>query len=297
VRGIYNDSNQLVVLKIEEIYFKGVLTMNETIRVIETLKTVRKFSDRNIPKEHLSVILKSCVNAATASARQTYSIIVVDDKEVMKESGYVGSIMLVFCVDYNRVIDAAEYLGFQYKKGIPIVDFITGSTDTILAAQTAAIVGKSLGIDSFFSNCVHRGNIDRMYKLLNLPEKYCFPLITLLLGYSDEKKSKLTKKGRLSGPGIIHFHKYQRLNNQGLENIVLEYDSQDKHFLSLIDDWREKGYNHYLEYFYEKWCGCLRKNEKNDDQIKANNQYNQVEEMLIKTGFLSADIHRKTPAK
>jgi len=261
--------------------------MNDTIRIIESLKTVRNFSDRNIPKEHLSVILKSCVNAATASARQTYSIIVVDDKKVMKEIGYVGSIMLVFCVDYNRVIDAAEYLGFRYKQGIPIVDFITGSTDTILAAQTAAITAKSLGIDSFFSNCVHRENINRMYNLLNLPEKYCFPLIALILGYSDEKKSKLTKKGRLSGPEIIHFNRYQRLNDQGLENIVLEYDSQDKYFLSLIDDWREKGYNHYLEYFYEKWCGYFREDEKNDFKIKSNNQYNQVEKMLIKTGFLS----------
>lgn len=265
--------------------------MNETIRIIENLKTVRDFSKRNILKEDLSVILKSCVNAATASARQTYSIIVVDDKEVMKQIGYVGSVMLVFCVDFNRVIDTAEYLGFQYKHGTSIVDFTTGSTDTILAAQTAAITAKSLGIDSFFSNCVHRGNINRIYNVLNLPEKHCFPLITLILGYPDEKKSKMKKKGRLSGPGIIHFNKYERLNDEELEKMVLDYDSQDKRFLSLIDDWREKGYNHYLECFYKKWCGCSRVNEKNENQIKVNSQYYQVEKMLIKTGFLSDDIH------
>lgn len=261
--------------------------MNETIEIIENLKTVRKFSDKNIPEEHLTLILKACVNAATASARQTYSIIVVDDKEVMKEIGYVGNKMLVFCVDFNRVIDTAEYLGFQYKHGIPIVDFITGSTDTILAAQTAAITAKSLNIDSFFSNCVHRRDINRIYNLLNLPQKYCFPMVALTLGYSDEKKAKLTKKGRLSGPGIIHFSKYQSLNNDELKNIVLEYDNPDKHFLSLINDWSEKGYRHYLEYFYEKWCGCLRINEKEEQEIKSNNQYSEVEKMLIKTGFLN----------
>ncbi|GLC30285.1 nitroreductase family protein [Clostridium omnivorum] len=261
--------------------------MNKTIEVIENLKTVRKFSDKSIPEEHLSLILKSCVNAATASARQTYSIIVVDDKEVMKKIGYVGNKMLLFCVDFNRVIDAAEYLGFQYKNEVSIVDFITGSTDTILAAQTAAIAAKSLGIDSFFSNCVHRGNINRIYELLNLPQKYCFPIIALMLGYSDEKKSKLTKKGRLSGPGIIHPSKYQRLNSEELEKIVLEYDSEDKHFLSLIDGWRENGYNHYLEYFYEKWCGCLRLDEENHQQTKSNNQYEEVERMLMNTVFLS----------
>ncbi|MDF2943187.1 MAG: nitroreductase [Herbinix sp.] len=263
--------------------------MNETINIIENLKTVRHFSDKKISKEHLSVILESCVNAATASARQTYSIIVVDDKEVMKEIGYIGNITLIFCVDFNRVIDTAEYLGFQYKLRIPITDFITGSTDTLLAAQTAAIAAKSLGIDSFFSNCIHRGNINRIYDLLKLPEKYCFPLTALILGYSDEEKSKITKKGRLSGPGIIHFNTYQSLNSQGLENIVLEYDSQDKHFLSLIDDWREKGYSHYLDYFYEKWCGCPREDEINDHPIKSNHKYNQVKEILIKSGFLSEE--------
>lgn len=260
--------------------------MNETISIIESLKTVRKFSDKNISEENLSLILKTCVNAATASARQTYSIIVVDDKEVMKKIGYVGNKMMIFCVDFNRVIDAAEYLEFQYKHEIPVVDFITGSTDTILAAQTAAIIAKSLGIDSFFSNCVHRGDISRIYDLLNLPEKYCFPIAALILGYPEEKKAKLTKKGRLNGPGIIHFSKYKRVNDEELENIVLEYDSKDKHFLSLIDNWREKGYKHYLEYFYEKWCGYLKVGDKENQQIKSNNQYSEVEKMLIKTGFL-----------
>lgn len=265
--------------------------MNETLEIIESLKTVRKFSEKNISEEHLSVILKACVNAATASARQSYSIIVVENQEVMKEIGYVGNKMLVFCVDFNRIIDTAEYLGFQYKQGVPIVDFITGSTDTLLAAQTATVSAKSIGIDSFFSNCVHRGNISRIYKHLNLPEKYCFPLIALTLGYSEEKKSKLTKKGRLSGSGVIHYSKYERLNDEGLKNIVLEYDSQDKHFLSLIEGWREKGYEHYLDYFYEKWCGYKRIDEKSESNIEDSNQYSKVEEMLIKTGFLSDRIN------
>lgn len=261
--------------------------MNETIEIIKNLKTVRRFSDKDISEDDLLLILEACVNAATASARQAYSIIVVDDKKVMKEIGYVGNKILVFCVDFNRVIDTAEYLGFQYNHGVPIAGFITGSTDTILAAQTAAIAAKSIGIDSFFTNCVHRGNINRIYELLNLPERYCFPLIALVLGYSDEKKIKLTKKGRLKGEGIIHRNKYHRLDNEGLNNIVLEYDSQDKHFLSLIDGWREKGYKHYLEYFYEKWCGYSKIDDKDDNRMEANNQYIEAEKILVKVGFLS----------
>lgn len=256
--------------------------MNETIKIIENLKTIRNFSDKDISKKDLSTILKSCVNAATASCRQTYSIIVVEDKKVMREIGYVGSIMLIFCVDFNRVIDTAQCLGYKYNQEVPIVDFITGSTDTILAAQTAAIAAKSIGIDSLFSNCVHRGDINRIYKLLDLPEKHCFPSIALIFGYSDEKEIKSTSKGRLSGSEIIH---YNKLNNVDFQNIIKEYDSQNKHFLSLISNWKEKGYEHYLDYFYEKWCG-YSKISKEEKFKNKNNQYEKVEVMLKKVSFL-----------
>lgn len=210
--------------------------MNETIGIIESLKTVRKFTEQKISEENMSIILNACVNAASALARQTYSLVVIDDKDVMKEICYVGDKMIVFCVDFNRVNDTAKYLGYEYKHNLSVADFITASTDTILVAQTAVIAAKSLGIDSFFTNCVYRGDISRINRLLNLPEKYCFPLIALLLG-------------------IIHTSQYQRLKEEEIKAIVSEYDNPEKHFLSLINGWREKGYDHYLDYFYGVWCG------------------------------------------
>lgn len=264
--------------------------MNKTISIIESLKTVRKFTEQKISEEDMSLILNTCVNAASASARQTYSVIVIEDKAVMKEIGYVGDKMLVFCVDFNRGIDTATFLGYNYQPGSSIVDFMTGSTDTILAAQTAAIAAKSLGIDTFFSNCIHRGDISRLYKLLNLPEKYCFPLITLILGYEDKNYAKTSKKGRLKGPGVIHTSKYVKLNDQDLIDIVNDYDNPDKHFLSLIDGWRDKGYNHYLDYFYGVWCGYPKDGEDNKELDKVNKQYTNVESLLIKTGFLPVNL-------
>ena len=61
--------------------------------------------------------------------------------------------------------------------------------------------------------------------------------------------------------------------------------AMNKYFLSLIEGWREKGYERYLDYFYEKCCGFSKIDEKDDKQIKANNQYDEVEEILKKTGF------------
>lgn len=119
------------------------------------------FSLQEITDEDLEIILDACVRAANASARQSYSIIVVKDRNLMKElSGFPGSKALVFCVDYNRIIDATEHLGQQFSED-GVIPFVTGSTDTILAAQTAAIAAKSMGIDSLFTNGIHRGDIAR----------------------------------------------------------------------------------------------------------------------------------------
>ena len=72
--------------------------------------------------------------------------------------GFVGSKALLFCVDYTRLIDTAEHMGYTYDV-TGIVPLVTGSIDTILMAQTAAIAATSLGIDSLFTNGVSRLNL------------------------------------------------------------------------------------------------------------------------------------------
>lgn len=152
--------------------------MNETLKTISELRTVHgNFSDKDISTENLQTILEASTRAANASARQSYSIIVIDDKEMMmKLCGYSGSRLLLFCVDYTRLSDVAHHMGHEFDRK-DFTGFITGSTDTILAAQTAAIAAKSLGLDSLFTNGIHRGDPNRVYELLDLPLEQCFPLI------------------------------------------------------------------------------------------------------------------------
>ncbi len=225
--------------------------MNETLETIHSLRTIHgDFSSREIADEDLQLILDACVRAANASARQSYSIVVVQDKELMKKlCRYVGSKALVFCVDYNRLVDTAQRLGHSFIVD-GVVPFVTGSTDAILAAQTAAIAARSLGIDSLFTNGIHRGNMARVYELLDLPAQYCFPLIMLVLGYPATEPDYL--KGRLNGPGVIHYGKYHRVTAQELDELVQQYDDPERH-LGLNDGWEQQGFDHYLDWFYTVW--------------------------------------------
>jgi nitroreductase len=235
---------------------------NETLRTIHSLRSTHgNFSDKEVKDEDLRTILNAAIRAANSSARQCYSIVVVEDRKLMKQvTGYAGSKVLIFCVDYNRLIDTARYLGYTYDVGRTIW-FITASTDTILAAQTAAIAARSLGIDSLFTNGIHRGDPRRVYDLLKLPEKHCFPLIALILGYATKEPEFL--KGRLNGPGIIHFGEYHRLTDQELMDIVKQYDDPERH-LGLIQDWKEKGFDHYLDWFYKVWSRPADRKQQED---------------------------------
>jgi nitroreductase len=224
---------------------------NETLRVIAGLRTIHgNFAARPIPDAALQQIVSSSVRAANASGMQSYSIIVVKDPAVQKKvCGYSGSCQLVYAVDYNRNIATAKRLGHRFEPD-DMEWFVTGTMNTMLAAQTAVIAAKSMGIDSLLTNGVHRGDMARHWELLGLPSQYCFPLIALVLGYPAEEPAHL--KGRLSGAGVVHQDRYQALDDADADQVIRQYDDPAQH-LGLNDTWRGQGHTHYLDWFHKAW--------------------------------------------
>jgi nitroreductase len=247
--------------------------MNETIQTIEQLRSTHgNFSKQEVSEDHLQTILNTCVRAANASARQSYSIVVVRDREKIKQfCGYSGSKALLFCVDFNRIKQVADHLGHVTEVG-GLHNFITGSTDTILAAQTAAIYARSLGVDSLLTNGIQRGDMNRVFDLANLPHKYCFPLIMLVLGYAAQEPDYL--KGRYHGPGLIHDEQYHPCTDAELDEMIAYYDDPEIK-MGMISDWHALGFEHYYDWFFEKWIGKPGESQKS-----------QLLELLERSGFL-----------
>ena len=249
--------------------------MNPTLDTLKRLRTIHgNFSDQPIPSEDVATILETATRAANASNRQSYSIVVVNDPEMMKQlTGYQGSHLLLFCVDFNRLVGTATRLGHDYPlRGVG--PFLTGAIDTSLAAQTASIAAASLGIDSLFTNGIHRGDVQRVYDLLKLPEKYCFPLVALILGYAQEEPKTL--RGRLTGPGIIHQGVYQAATDEEHQAIIEAYDDPATG-LSPAAPWKEKGFDHFLDWFFEVWS----------NRAPANTGRSQLFQRLVDAGFLN----------
>ena len=227
--------------------------MNETIKLINEMRSIREFSSREISEKDLESILLASTKASCASARQNYSIIVVREKELLEKLFYNANIGLIFCVDFNRIIDTARHL--KYKKYNPnnIFEFITGSTDTILAAQNAAITAKSLGISSLFTNSIHRVDLSKLYDIFKFPKEYIFPLIALCLGYAEKIPER--KRGRYFGPGLIHYDTYKKMTHKEIKNQIYAYDNPENSLgLLTKEQFNQQGFEHYFDWFFTKWA-------------------------------------------
>lgn len=226
---------------------------NPTLEAIHRIHSTHgNFTDQEIPEETLQTILQASVRAANASNMQCYSIVVVRDREVMKQvCGYAGSRLLVYCADHNRLVASARSLGHTHEPNT-LTNLVTATVDTTLAAQTAVLAAHSLGVDCLPTNGVHRGDMTRLWKLLDLPPKYCFPVIALVLGYATEEPAH--KTGRLSGPGVVHDGKYHQLTTDELAEITRRYDDPESHLqIGFGQQWKENGHPHYLDWMFTRW--------------------------------------------
>jgi nitroreductase len=255
----------------------GELTQqtNETLKSIQSLRTIHgSFIDKPIPEAALQTILQASVRAANTTNLQNYSIVVVKDREKMKQvCTYQGGCVLVYCVDYNRAKSLAEHLGYSFFPD-NMNCFCLSSIDAILAVQTAAITARSLGIDYLITNGIHRGDMDRLWKLLDLPPKHCFPLIAMVLGYATEEPA--FQKGRLDGPGIIHYEKYHKLTKEEREEMVRQYDDPERHLT--LEWWKAGQTPHYLDWLFTQWLPYSKPTE----------QETQVFHFIKRGGFVEA---------
>ena len=220
--------------------------MNEKLAFIQKLHTTHgNFTDEPVPEALIRDILESCVRGANAQNRQAYSIIVIHGADRVSSilgCGVRAPVALLFCADYNRVYAMADALGYQATYD-NLFYYLTAHTDAVIASQTAVMAATALGLGTMFTNSIHnagRKDLDELYRQLDLPEKHCFPVTAVLLGYEDHPS--LHVKGRLCGPGIVHQEHYQPASREQLQQLAAYIETPENGF----------GGKGYLEAYYTK---------------------------------------------
>jgi nitroreductase len=222
---------------------------NQVFETLNKLRTIHwDFNGKKVSDSDLRRIIEQGMRAAHSTNLADYSVIVVDDTEIIKKLvGNTGKARCcIFCVDHTRTIAAAELLGHEYTPNSSWYSLFADLYDVYAMAQTSVIAAKSIGIDSLITNGVFRVEVSEIKKLLNIPEKHCFPVIAVLFGYSDKPEDKIT--GRISVDHVLHFNSYKAADETDLHKYINDMDKIYPEYIS------EK-YPHTMDWYLKEWLG------------------------------------------
>lgn len=162
--------------------------MNETIKLLQSHRSIRKFVDEPLDDEMVAEIVRSGQAAATSSNLQATTVIRVRNPETRSRIAEVAGgqdhistcgAFLVWCADLRRSGLACEMGGSTMTTGMT-EQFIIATVDVALAAQNAVVAAESLGLGICYIGAI-RNDPQVVTDLLLLPLNV-YPVFGLCLG-------------------------------------------------------------------------------------------------------------------
>ncbi|RYM04755.1 oxygen-insensitive NADPH nitroreductase [Sporolactobacillus sp. THM7-7] len=188
--------------------------MNETIELLLKHRSIRSFTDRQIPQEQVDLLIRAGQHAATSNFFQQYSIIDVTEPAKKQELAKIGNQpyiaeaarLFVMVADMHRNAVIAEEKG-EAPDVLGSTDFfLRAFSDTALAAQNMVIAAESLGLGTVYLGSI-LNDAEAVIDLLKLP-KYTFPVFGIAIGYPNQSPQL---KPRLPKNAVYHENEYQPL--------------------------------------------------------------------------------------
>ena len=195
-----------------------------TLKSILSRRSIRKFLNKPISKELLTLLLAAAQSAPSKSNLQQYSILVIQDQNIKNEiSNLLGKtkwaltapIFFLYLADIRRNIKITNDRGYEHKNN-NVDTFMNGVIDAALSMQSTICASESLGLGVCPISMI-RNIIEEVKVICKLP-KGVFPIAGLALGWPDQKSNVSI---RLSQDIVIHFDKY---NEKDLIQKINKYD-------------------------------------------------------------------------
>lgn len=179
---------------------------------LETRRSIRKYSDREVTDELLNNLLEQALRTQTMGNLQLYSVVVTRDKEKKQQLAPAhfnqpmvtgAPVVLTFCADFRRTTQWA-----RCRKADPGYDnflsFINAATDALLYAQTFCCLADEVGLGyCYLGTTVYQPM--SIIETLQLPQ-LVMPVATITLGWPDESPAL---SDRLPLDAIIHQETYR----------------------------------------------------------------------------------------
>jgi|ERR1035438_397080 nitroreductase len=184
---------------------------SETIRVLESHVSVRKFRPEAVPDDLLMTVIRAACRAPTSSGIQAYSLIVIRDAERRRIlSGLAGDqahvaetpVLLAVCADLSRARRACEMHNMPFVSENMEIGMVA-IVDAALAGMSVMLAAESAGLGCVMIGGMRNKPVE-IARLLHLPAG-AFVVFGMCLGWPLDRPAM---RPRLPADGAIHFEQY-----------------------------------------------------------------------------------------
>jgi len=200
--------------------------MNPVIQLLQSHRSIRKFTDTPVAESLVEDIVRCGQSAATSSNLQATTVIRIRNPETRAEIArlagdqmYVSgaAAFFVFCADLHRARRACEMQGGAFAPGMT-EHFIIATVDVALFAQNCVVAAESAGLGICYIGGI-RNAPKQISELLDLPDQV-YPVFGLCLGYPAQDPEV---KPRLPLSVVLKEERYQTAAD---DTGIQAYDNQ-----------------------------------------------------------------------
>ena len=203
--------------------------MSETIQLMKSHTSVRRFKEEAIPQEDLNTILSAGQMASSWKNFQSYSVIVVKSQEkkdalyelVPQEAIRQSAAFLLFVGDLNRAEKGARLHTDTFQpQGVE--GLLITSVDAALAGQNTLLAAESLGYGGVIIGLVRYKSVE-LSELFKLPD-YTYPVFGIALGVPNQQHDV---KPRLPLENVVFEEEDQEQTTEAIEaydRVQTEYE-------------------------------------------------------------------------
>ncbi len=193
----------------------------EVMEAIRKRRSIRRYQERGVPKEHLEIILEAARLAPSSSNLQSWKFKVVSDPDLrraLREASFGqkfverAPVVIVGCVDFAAMEERSRRILELLRAGAlrpnlsMILRYLRGSGEDVEGEERAAVNGAinlAIAMEHMVLAAVELGlgtcwvrafEPERVAGLLDIPS-HCVPLALLTLGYPREDPEMRPRKG------------------------------------------------------------------------------------------------------
>lgn len=212
--------------------------MNGMIESVKNRRTIRKYSEKDVPDTLLRMLLDAAGRTQTMGNLQLYSVVVTRSAEMKERLSPLhfnqpmvkqAPVVLTVCADFNRTTKWAEC-----RKAHPGYDnflsFLNAASDALLFAQTFCNLAEAEGLGVCYLGTTLYMPL-QIIETLRLP-RLVMPVATLTLGYPDETPAQ---SDRLPVSAFMHDEVYRDYTPADIDRHYTPKEelSENRHFVEI----------------------------------------------------------------